>query len=179
MMNWQNVYQNVNQAQAMNNMLLMQMLNNMNQMNQPMQNMNFMQNYNPMAQIQMTSNFIQNNSPNIMGGNPNFNNNMNMNMMNQNNNISKINLCFSTMKGARILMGFNPDETVSGALIKFLKRCNLDYLIGNLNNELTFLFSGQSLKFDNKKKLKNLVLFPNSITNILVLDTNNLIGAHY
>ena len=176
MMNWQNVYQNVNQAQAMNNMLLMQMLNNMNQMNQPMQNMNFMQNYNPMAQIQMASNFIQNNSPNIMGGNRNFNNNMNMNMMNQKNDI-KINLCFSTMQGARIMMAFNPDETINSVLTKFLKRCNLGYLVGKLKKELTFIYAGKSLDYKDLSKLNKVISYTNTIANILVIDTNNLIGA--
>ena len=175
-MNWQNVYQNVNQAQAMNNMLLMQMLNNMNQMNQPMQNMNFMQANNPMAQIQMASNFIQNNSPNIMGGNRNFNNNMNMNMMNQNNDI-KINLCFSTMQGARIMMAINANETVNSTLTKFLKRCNLDYLVGKLKKELTFVYAGKSLEYNDLSPLKNVIFSSNTVANILVIDTNNLIGA--
>ena len=176
MMNWQNVYQNVNQAQAMNNMLLMQMLNNMNQMNQPMQNMNFMQNYNPMAQIQMASNFIQNNSPNIMGGNRNFNNNMNMNMMNQKNDI-KINLCFSTMQGARIMMAFNPDETINSVLTKFLKRCNLGYLVGKLKKELTFIYAGKSLEYKDLSKLNQVISIFDTTAIILVIDTDNLIGA--
>ena len=79
---WAGVYQNVMDAQQMNNFLLCQMNNNMNQMNQmnPMQfnNMNFMQGNNPLAQIQMTSNMIQNNSPQVQGGG--FQN-MNMNII--------------------------------------------------------------------------------------------------
>ena len=176
-MNWQNMYQNINQAQLMNNMLLNQ-INNMGQMNQMhMNNMNMNSmpiNSNPLTQIQRTSNFIQNNSPLMMGGNQN----MNMNIGNQNQNtISKINLCFSTIAGARIMMAFDANETVNGALTKFLKRCNLDYLIGKIDKELTFLLSGQSLKFDNYRKLKDVVLMPLNVTNVLVIDTNNLIGA--
>ena len=106
----------------------------------------------------------------MMGGNPN------MNMGNQNKNF-KVNLCFSTIAGARIMMAFDKNETVDGALTKFLKRCNLDHLIGKIDKELTFLLSGQSLKFGNYKKLKDIVLMPLNVTNVLVIDTNNLIGA--
>ena len=94
----------------------------------------------------MTSNMIQKNSPMIMGGN-NMNNNFNNNM-NQN---SKVNLFFSTIAGARIMMSFDSNETVEGALTKFLKRCNLDYLIGKIDKELTFLLSEQSLKYGTKE----------------------------
>ena len=175
---WAGVYQNVMDAQQMNNFLLCQMNNNMNQMNQmnPMQfnNMNFMQGNNPLAQIQMTSNMIQNNSPQVQGGG--FQN-MNMNINQNQNQNYKVNLCFSTVQGARIMMAFDSNETVDGALTKFLKRCNLDYLIHNIDKELTFLLSGQSLKFGNFKKLKDVVLMPLNVTNVLVIDTNNLIGA--
>ena len=171
------MYQDINQAQLMNNMLLNQ-INNMGQMNQiPMNNMNMnsmQMNNNPLAQIQRTSNFIQNNSPLMMGGNQNVN--LNMGNHNQNRN-AKVNLCFSTIAGARIMMAFDVNETVNGALTKFLKRCNLDYLIGKIDKELTFLLSGQSLKFDNYRKLKDVVLMPLNVTNVLVIDTNNLIGA--
>ena len=173
---WANVYQNINDAQKLNNFLLTQMYNNnMNQVNQmPFNNMNNMQMNNPLAQIQMTSNMIQNNSRQVMGGG--FQN-MNMNQnQNQNQNF-RVNLCFSTIRGARIMMSFDQNETVDGALVKFLKRCNLDHLIHNITNELTFLLSGQSLKFGNFKKLKDIVLMPLNVTNVLVIDTNNLVGA--
>ena len=171
-MNWQNMYQDINQSQFMNNMLLNQ-ANNMGQMNQMFYN-NMNMNSNPLAQIQNISNFIQNNSPLMMGGNPN----MNMNIGNQNQNKNfKVNLCFSTIAGARIMMSFDKEETVNGALTKFLKRCNLDHLIGKIDKELTFLLSGQNLKFGNYNKLKDVVLMPLNVTNVLVIDTNNLIGA--
>ena len=182
-MNWSNVYQDINQAQTMNNMLLNQMNNNMEMFNNNSMNnmnMNFMgMNNNPLAQIQMISNMIQNNCSMISGGNFMNNNFNNMSMINQNQNDenSKVNLCFSTIAGARIMMAFNPNETVEGALTKFLRRCNLDRLIGKINKELTFLLSGQSLKFGDKRKLKDAVLMPLNVTNILVIDTNNLIGA--
>ena len=168
---WASVYQNINEAQNMNNFLLFQMYNNnMNQL--PLNNMNPNQMNNPLSQIQMTSNMIQNNSPQVMGGA--FQN------MNMNQNLKKdyrVNLCFSTIQGARIMMSFDPNETVDGVLVKFLKRCNLDHLIHNINKELTFLVSGQSLKFGNFKKIKDIVLMPLNVTNVLVIDTNNLIGA--
>ena len=177
--NWTNMYQNINQAQMMNNMLLNQMNNNLGIMNQnqPMQNniMNFNQmNNNPQNQINMMSNMIQNNSPQIIGGLSE--NNMN-NMSNNQNKEYKINLCFGTIQGARIMMAFDQNETVNGALTKFLKRCNLDHLIGKVGKQLTFLLSGQSLQFGNNKKLKEVVLMPLNVTNIIVIDTNNLIGA--
>ena len=175
---WANVYQNINSAQQINNFLLSQLYNNkMNQMNQiPFNNMNNRQMNNPLAQIQMTSNMIQNNSPQVMGGafhNMNMNQNQNQNQQND----FRINLCFSTIQGARIMMSFDKEETVDGALVKFLKKCNLDHLIHNIKNELTFLLSGQSLKFGNFKKLKDIVLLPLNVSNVLVIDTNNLIGA--
>ena len=173
---WAGVYQNINAAQQINNFLLSQLYNNkMNQMNQiPFNNMNNRQMNNPLAQIQMTSNMIQNNSPQVQGGG--FQN-MNMNINQNQNQNYKVNLCFSTIQGARIMMAFDSNETVDGALTKFLKRCNLDYLIHNIDKELTFLLSGQSLKFGNFKKLKDIVLLPLNVSNVVVIDTNNLIGA--
>ena len=163
-----------------------QMYNNFGQ-NQMMQNnMNFMQMNNPMDQIQMISNMIQNNNQLMVGGNPNMNmnnnmnynnmmnNNMNMNNNNQNNNI-KFNICFSTVKGARIIMPLDGNETVDGMLTKFLKRCNLEYLINNIDKKLTFLLAGKSLKFGDYTKLKDIVLF--AVTNVIVIDVNDLIGA--
>ena len=171
---WANVYQTINDAEKMNNFLLTQMYNNnMNQVNQmPFNNMNNSQKNNPLTQIQMTSNIIQNNSAQVMGGG--F---QNMNINQNQKKDFRVNLCFSTIQGARIMMSFDQNETVDGALVKFLKRCNLDHLIHNITNELTFLLSGQSLKFGNFKKLKDIVLMPLNVTNVLVIDTNNLVGA--
>ena len=182
--NWTNVYQDINLAQQINNMLLSQMYNNMGKMNPNMynnMNMNYMQMNNPMDQIQMMSNIYNNNYQQMMqNGQFNINNNkfnnMNMNNMNQNQDI-KVNLCFSTMRGARIMMIFDHNETIDSVLTKFLKRCNLDYLIGKIQGKLTFLFSGQSLNFGDFRKLKDIILTPLNLTNILVIDTNNLIGA--
>ena len=183
--NWTNIYQSINQAQQMNNFLLNQMSNNYGLMNPMMiNNNNCMHMNNPMDQIQLTSNMIQNNNQLMIGGNPNLNNNMmNNNIMNNNMNMGNINqdqnikynICFSTIKGARIMMPFDQNETVDGMLTKFLKRCNLDYLINKIDKKLTFLLQGKSLKFGDYTKLKNIVLF--AVTNIVVIDVNDLIGA--
>ena len=188
--NWTNIYQDVNSAQQQNNMLLSQMYNNMGKMDSNMynnMNMNYMQMNNPMEQIQMMSNIYNNNYQQIMQtgqfninnnifNNKNMNNNMNINNMNQNQDI-KINLCFSTMEGARIIMIFDQNETIDSVLTKFLKRCNLDDLIGKIQGNLTFLFMGQSLNFGDFRKLKDIIMMPLGVTNILVIDTKDLIGA--
>ena len=176
---WLNVYQNVNQANQMNNFLLWQMqnsnqMNQINQMNQKMHNcmMGGNKNNNPLDNIQMTSNMIQNNSPQMMGqGFQNFNQNLQKD--------DKINLCFSTIKGARIMMSFNPNETIDGVITKFLMRCNLDYLIHNMDKELTLILSGKSLKFGDFTKIKDCAYGGGAILNVLVIDTNNLIGASF
>ena len=178
--NWGNVYQSVEQAQQMQNMNFCpvnNMLNPMfNQMN--INNMN-----NPMDQIQMMSMLFQNqNIPGLnMGGNQNYNKmNNNLNRMNSNNSrgSNKINLCFSTLKGARINMVFNENETVDGVLTKFLKRVNLDNMIGNVGGKLNFILSAENLNFGDNRLIKNLIMIPSNFTTIFVHDTQNLIGAN-
>ena len=170
--NWGNVYQTIQQAQQMQNMNFVPTNNMSNPMfGQMNNNMN-----NPMDQIQMMSNFFlcQNMPQMIMGGNPNINNNINVN----NNQDHKVNICFSTLKGARINMVFNEDETVDGVLTKFLKRVNLDNLIGNVGGKLNFILSAENLYFKDMRKIKDLVLVPSNFTTIFVHDTQNLIGAN-
>ena len=175
-MNWRNIYQTVQQAQQMQNMNFFP-VNDLPQMNQMFNNMNMNQMNSPMDQILFMSNFFQNqNMPQMMGGNPNFNNN-NMNINNSMKSAQRINIVFITLKGARINMAFNSDETVDGALTKFLKRVNLDYLINNLGGKLNFVLSAEKLSFGDYRKLKDLILMPSSFTNIFVHDTQNLIGA--
>ena len=157
MTDWTNVYQqnlNLNQMAFMN------------------QNMLF---NNPMDQIQFMA----------LGGGQNNNQMMppeNMNAMNQMKSLNrnqnyKINLCFNTLKGAKINMFFDCNETIEGVLTKFLKRVGLTHLIGNLQNKLKFLLSAESINFGDKRKLKNVVIPGCTLVNIVVHDTQNLIGA--
>jgi len=194
MMNsWGNIYQTVQQAQQMQNNANFMPMNNMpimfNQMNS---NVN-----NPMDQILFMSMLFNQNMPQMnMGGNQNFNmgwnqnfnmgGNQNFNMggnqnfnMGRNNNIEgTINICFSTLKGARINMRFKGTETVDSILTKFLKRVNLENMINNLGGKLNFILSAETLKFGDQRKLKDLVYMPGNFTTVLVHDSQNLIGAH-
>jgi hypothetical protein len=193
MNSWGNIYQTVQQAQQMQNNANFMPVNNMpimfNQMNS---NVN-----NPMDQILFMSMLFNQNMPQMnMGGNQNFNmgwnqnfnmgGNQNFNMggnqnfnMGRNNNIEDtINICFSTLKGARINMRFKGTETVDSILTKFLKRVNLENMINNLGGKLNFILSAETLKFGDQRKLKDLVYMPGNFTTVLVHDSQNLIGAH-
>ena len=193
MNSWGNIYQTVQQAQQMQNNANFMPVNNMpiifNQMNS---NVN-----NPMDQILFMSMLFNQNMPQMnMGGNQNFNmgwnqnfnmgGNQNFNMggnqnfnMGRNNNIEgTINICFSTLKGARINMRFKGTETVDSILTKFLKRVNLENMINNLGGKLNFILSAETLKFGDQRKLKDLVYMPGNFTTVLVHDSQNLIGAH-
>ena len=194
MMNsWGNIYQTVQQAQQMQNNANFIPMNNMpimfNQMNA---NVN-----NPMDQIQFMSMLFNQNIPQMnMGGNQNFNmgwnqnynmgGNQNFNMggnqnfnMGGNKNIEDtINICFSTLKGARINMRFKTSETIDSILTKFLKRVNLENLINNLGGKLNFILSAETLQFGDKRRIKDIVYMPCTFTTILVHDSQNLIGAH-
>ena len=190
---WSNVYQTIDQTQQMQNMPF-NPINNLPQVNpmMMMNNMNMNQ-FNATDQIQLMSNFFNQNFPQMnMGGNNNFNNmnnNFNMNNnnfnnmnnnnfnMNNNNSPSKFNLCFSTLRGARINMTFNSDETIDGVLTKFLRRVNLDQYIGNTQGKLNFILSAETLRFGDKRKIKDVIFMPSNFTTVLVHDTQNLIGA--
>ena len=156
MADWTNVYlQDPNQMAFMNNC-----------------NMNF---NNPMDQIQfMAVGGGQNN--NQMNSGENFNAMNQMRSLNRNQNY-KINLCFNTLKGAKINMFFDCNETIEGVITKFLKRVDLTYLIGNLQNKLKFLMSAESINYGDKRRLKDAVLPGCTLVNIVVHDTQNLIGA--
>ena len=99
-----------------------------------------------------------------------------MRSLNQNQNY-KINLCFSTLKRTKINMFFDCNETIEGVLAKFLKRVNLTDLIGNLKNKLKFLLSAESINYGDKRKLKDAIFPGCTMVNIVVHDTQNLIGA--
>ena len=99
-----------------------------------------------------------------------------MRSLNKNQNY-KINLCFSTLKGTKINMFFDCNETIEGVITKFLKRVNLTDLIGNLKNKLKFLMSAENIDFGDTRKLKDVVMPGCPLVNIVVQDTQNLIGA--
>ena len=182
--NWTNMYQDIYQIQQINRNLLNQMNFNNQQMN-PMMFNNMNMNNNPMDQIRMMANLYQNNYQQMMfnkmqnmnNNNMNYNMNMNNNMNDNQNQDYKLNFCFSTMDGSRIIMAFDANETIKGALTKFLKRCNLEEYIGKTEGIFNFLFSGQNLDFNDNRKLKDVVETSLNLTNILVIDTNHLIGA--
>ena len=74
-------------------------------------------------------------------------------------------------------MFFDCNETIEGVITKFLKRVNLTDLIGNLQNKLKFLMSAESIDFGDTRKLKDVVMPGFPLINIVVQDTQNLIGA--
>ena len=156
MTDWTNVYlQNPNQMASMNNL-----------------NMNF---NNPLDKIQfMAVGGGQNN--NQMMENENFKAMNQMRSLNNNQNY-KINLCFTTLKGTKINMFFDCNETIEGVITKFLKRVNLTNLIGNLQNKLKFLMSAESINYGDKRRLKDALFRGCTNANVVVHDTQNLIGA--
>ena len=154
MNDWTNIYQqNLNQMGS-------------NQMNNMMIN-------NPMDQIQLMA-MNQNDNPQMVGGN--FEAMNQMNAFNGNRRF-KVNLCFTTLKGAKIMMPFDSEETIDGVLTKFLKRVDLTDLIGNLKNKLKFIMSAESINFGDFRMLKDVIVTGNTTLNVFVHDTQNLIGA--
>ena len=164
----------------MNNPQMFNSMNN-NMMFNPMNNMMFNPMNNPQMLNLMNNNQMNNNNPFMQIYNQMGNQLMNMNMPNNNNNINneKINLCFSTMQGSRIMMKLEPDETVDGALKKYLLRVGLPDLIGKTDKKIIFLLSAQSLKFGDKRKIKDLINEMGNANQILVNDIHNLIGAKF
>ena len=110
----------------------------------------------------------------MMGGN--FDAMNQMKAMSGNNHF-KVNLCFTTLKGAKIMMPLDCDETIDEVLTKFLKRVNLEYLIGNLQNKLKFIMSAENIQFGDFRKLKEVIPTGSTALNVFVHDTQNLIGA--
>ena len=135
-------------------------------------NANWMSSYQSINQAQNMFNQMDNqgnpnlNFPGVQGGFGSNNNNQN----------TRINLCFSTIQGSRIMMKINPNDTVEEVLRKYLLRVNLPELINNCQGKLTFILSAQSLKFGDKRKIKDVAMVGN-LNQILVNDTGNLIGA--
>ena len=148
---WKNQYQTYEQAQNMNNFFQFQqnMFENM---------------------MKMT----EKNQFNVQGG---ANNNIHNNPFNQPQPKNEyINLCFATVQGSRIMMKIKPDDTVEKVLEKYLLRVNLPELINNVQGKITFILSAQSLKFGDKRKIKDVAIMT-SLNQVLVNDTGNLIGA--
>ena len=142
-------------------------------------NNNWMNQYQNFEQAQNMFQFLENQqnmqnqfiNPQVQGGSGN-----NFNQNNINNQNRKINLCFATIQGSRIMMKINPDDTVDEVLKKYLLRVNLENLIDKVDGKITFILSAQSLKFGDKRKIKDVAMLGN-INQILVNDTANLIGA--
>ena len=142
-------------------------------------NNNWMNQYQNFQQAQNMYQFLENQqnmqnqfiNPQVQGGSGN-----NSNQNNINNQNRKINLCFATIQGSRIMMKINPDDTVDEVLKKYLLRVNLDHLINKVDGKITFIFSAQSLKFGDQRKIKDVAMVGN-MNQILVNDTGNLIGA--
>ena len=142
-------------------------------------NNNWMNQYQNFQQAQNMYQFLENQqnmqnqfiNPQVQGGAGN-----NFNQNNINNQNRKINLCFATIQGSRIMMKINPDDTVDEVLKKYLLRVNLDHLINKVDGKITFILSAQSLKFGDQRKIKDVAMVGN-MNQILVNDTANLIGA--
>ena len=156
-MDWTNVYQqNFNQVNQM-----------FNQMNQ-----NKLFN-NAMDQINFKG---INNSPQMVGGGGNYDRAQNdLNAFNKKK--YKINLIFTTLRGVKINMFFDCDETIENVITKFLKRVDLERLVGNLNNELKFILAAEHIDYGDKRKLKDVIMGGSTTSNVVVHDTKNIVGA--
>ena len=156
-MDWTNVYQqNFNQVNQM-----------FNQMNQ-----NKLFN-NAMDQINFKG---INNSPQMVGGGGNYDRAQNdLNAFNKKK--YKINLIFTTLRGVKINMFFDCDETIENVITKFLKRVDLERLVGNLNNELKFILAAEHIDYGDKRKLKDAIMGGSTTSNVVVHDTKNIVGA--
>ena len=150
-MMWKNQYQNYNQAQSMINFLQFQqaMMENMAKLGGPNQLNNFQ---------------------GVQGGANNNSNNP------TNEKEEYINLCFSTVQGSRIMMKVKPEDTVEKVLEKYLLRVDLPDLINKIEGKIGFILSAQSLKFGDKRKIKD-VMIMGTLNQILVNDVKGLIGA--
>ena len=149
---WKSQYQNYNQAQSMINFLQFQQT--------MMENFAKLGGANQLNNIQGLQGGANNNSNNPPQPKEEY-----------------INICFSTVKGSRILMKVKPDETVEKVLEKYLLRVELPDLINNIDGKIGFIFSAQSLKFGDKRKIKDVMIIGGGLNQILVRDINDLIGA--
>ena len=88
----------------------------------------------------------------------------------------KVNVVFKTTQGSVTNMVFDYVTPVDRALAQYLKRVGKPELIGNLGNEICFLFNANHLKFGNQTKVE---VFFKGVFNpkVVVNDTKNVIGA--
>ena len=149
---WKNQYQNYNQAQTMLQFFQFQQT--------MLENMAKSGGQNPFNNFQGVQGGANNNSNNPPQPKEEY-----------------INICFSTVKGSRILMKVKPDETVEKVLEKYLLRVDLPDLINKIDGKINFIFSAQSLKFGDKRKIKDVMIIGGGLNQILVNDTKDLIGA--
>ena len=147
-MMWKSQYQNLNQTQSMINFLQFQQA--------MMENMAKFGGLNQLNNFQGVQGGANNNPPQAKE--------------------EYINLCFATVQGSRIMMKFKPEETIDSVLEKYLLRVNLPDLINKIDGKISFILSAQSLKFGDKRKLKDVVIM-GGLNQILVNDIGNLIGA--
>ena len=149
-------------------------LQNLNQMNQMFNQMNQNKLFNnAMDQINFKG---INNSPQMVGGGGNYDRAQNdLNAFNKKK--YKINLIFTTLRGVKINMFFDCDETIENVITKFLKRVDLERLVGNLNNELKFILAAEHIDYGDKRKLKDVIMGGSTTSNVVVHDTKNIVGA--
>jgi hypothetical protein len=54
---------------------------------------------------------------------------------------------------------------------------NLEQYINNTQGKLNFILSAETLKFGDKRRIKDVIFMPSNFTTVLVHDSQNLIGA--
>ena len=156
MMNW-----------IQNNPYLLQIYNNMN----AQFNNNNQFNNNQFNNNQFNNNLINNNSQ--------FNNNMNRNQanfnnVNSNNNEQKINVIFITQKGEKIAIDIPHNMKIKDLLIKYVIKMGLGPDILK-NDSIYFMYNGLRIDRNENKTVDHFFLLGSP--SLLVIDTNNIIGA--
>ena len=151
-------------------MMMMLMMGNMNNM---MQNMNMGGNNMNMGMqnMNMFGNNMGMQNMNMFGNNMN---NMNTNNINMNKIPGKIPVVFSTTKGVVTHMLFDYGTTMKNVFELYLKRVGRPDLIGNIDDQLYFIFNASKMNINDNRKIEN-VLFEGS--KIIVNDVRDLIGA--
>ena len=74
------------------------------------------------------------------------------------------------------MMNVKPEDTVEKVLEKYLLRVDLPDLINKIEGKIGFILSAQSLKFGDKRKIKDVMIL-GGLNQILVNDVKGLIGA--
>ena len=160
-------------------MLMMGNMNNMmqnmnmggNNMNMGMQNMNMFGNNMGMQNMNMFGNNMGMQNMDMFGNNMN---NMNTNNINMNKIPGKILVNFSTTKGVVTNMSFDYGTTMKNVFELYLKRVGRSDLIGNIDDQIYFIFNASKMNINDNRKIEN-VLYEGS--KIIVNDVKDLIGA--